>query len=239
MFANHETIKFIIRSDVYRFGYDFEGKKKDDHLIASETWNKYFREFFEGEEDRLYETLKYDDWHKIDSIIEDKKNRRTRNRNKHKKYREDLVEEIIAFREENLLNQINGNRKMTIDHHAIQTFENFAEILDLKFDPSIYKKKIPKTKYLKMKNERIPIPSKEEIREKKEELLKIIFEQLIDKEKLNDDIQEHFMNNSLIHGYTNPLVAIEDNGELIGFKIDAINYLKDNVKNEILNKPKN
>ncbi|KOS62136.1 hypothetical protein [Lysinibacillus sp. FJAT-14222] len=148
------------------------------------------------------------------------------------------MEEIISFRKENLVKQINGNRKMTIDHHAIKTFENYAEILDLKVDPSIYEKKIPKTKYIKMKNERIPIPSKEEIREKKEELLQIIFEQLIDKDKFNDDIQEHFMNNSLIHDYTNPLVAIENNGELLGFKIDAINYLKDNVKNEIINNPK-
>lgn len=221
-----------------RFGYEFEGKDEDDHLIASETWNKYFREFFEAEEDRLYETLNHDEWDKIDSIIEDKRNRRTRNRNKYKKYREDLVEEIISFREENLVKQFNSNRKMTIDHHAIKIFENFAEILDLKVDPSIYEKKIPKTKYFKMKNERIPIPSKEEMREKKEELLQIIFEQLIDKEKFNDDIQEFFMNNSLIHGYTDPFVAIEINGELLGFKIDATNYLKDNIINEIIHKPK-
>jgi len=58
-----------------------------------------------------------------------------------------------TLNKENLVKQINGNRKMTIDHHAIKTFENFAEILDLKVDPSIYEKKIPKTKYIKMKNE--------------------------------------------------------------------------------------
>jgi len=52
-----------------QFDYEFEGQEKDDHLISSKTWNKYFREFFEAEEDRLYETLKYNEWDKIDSLI--------------------------------------------------------------------------------------------------------------------------------------------------------------------------
>lgn len=218
-----------------RFEYEFEGKEKDDHLISSKTWNKYFREFFEAEEDRLYETLKHNEWDKIDSLINEEKKRRTKSDNRHKKYRADLVDEIIKFHEKQLIEQRNGNRKTTIDHHTIQIFENFAEVLGTKVDKSIYEKRIPKTKYNKMKNQRIPIPSKEEIREKKEELLNIIFEQLIDKEKFNNDIQEHFMSNNLIHGLANPLEGIEDKGEFLGFKIDAKNYLKDNVKHEIIN----
>lgn len=218
-----------------RFGYEFEGKEKDDHLISSKAWNKYYRDFFEAKEDKLYETLKHDEWDKIDSLIDDEKNRRTKSNNRYKKYREDLVEEIIAFHEKQLIDQRNGNRKTTIDHYAIKMFEHFAEVLGTKVDESIYEKRIPKTKYNKMMNERIPSPTKKEIMEKKEQLVNIIFEQLIDEDKFNDDIQEHFISNNLIHGLTTPLKAIEDEGEWLGFQIDAKNYLKENVKQEIIN----
>ena len=77
--------------------------------------------------------------------------------------------------------------------------------------------------------------SQEEIMVKKEQLVNIIFEQLIDKDKFNDDIQEHFISNNLIHGLTTPLKPIEDEGEWLGIQIDAKNYLKENVKKEIIN----
>lgn len=231
-YYNKEEILTLIDK---RFGYEFEGKEKDDHLISPKAWNKYYRDFFEAKEDKLYGTLKHDEWDKIDSLIDDEKNRRTKSNNRYKKYREDLVEDIIAFREKQLIDQRNGNRKTTIDHHAIKMFEHFAEVLGTKVDENIYKKRIPKTKYNKMKNERIPAPTKEEIMKKKEQLVNIIFEQLIDEDKFNDDIQEHFMSNNLIHGVTNPLEAIEDGEGLLGFQIDAKNYIKENVKREILN----
>lgn len=227
----NEILKMINK----QFGYVFEGQAEGDNLINSKTWNKYFREFFEDLEDKLIDELKGDELENLDDIITEAKRSRTRSSKRYQEYREDLVAEIIEFRKEQLIKHFNSNRITIIDHDAIKMFENFAEVLGVKVDESIYHAKIFKSKYKQIQTERIPTPTKEEIQNKKEELLNIIFEQLIDEEKINDDICEQFMSGKLIHGNATPLEPIEYNGELLGFKIDAKKYLKESVKKELAN----
>ena len=53
-------------------------------------------------------------------------------------------------------------------------------------------------------------------------------------EKLNYDVSRHLVSGPLEFGFVNPLEMIEDiDGYSLGFRIDAKNYLKEDVRNEL------
>ena len=130
----HEILDIIDK----QFGYDFEGKDKEDHLISRKTWNKYISEFFEEKTDGHM------------GSYEDK----IKGGNRYAKYREDFVEEVIDFHESRLIKHLNSNRKTTIRHEIINTFEAFASVLYDKVDENIYNKRIPITQYNKERQDR-------------------------------------------------------------------------------------
>lgn len=211
----HEILDIIDK----QFGYDFEGKDKDDHLISRKTWNKYVSEFFEEKTDGYM------------SSYEDK----IKGGNRYAKYREDFVKKVIDFRKDQLIKQYNSNRKTTVDHKAIKVFETIASTLGVDVDEEVYKKKIPITQYKKQKEERYRKVTEEEIENKKEELLQIVISQLIDMEKINHDIAHYIVTGSLEYGLADPLEMNEDiDGSPLGYRIDAKNYLKESVKSELI-----
>lgn len=204
-----------------QFGYDFEGKDKDDHLISNKTWNKYVREFFE---EKLNETEYMSSYE--NKII---------GGNRYAKYREDFVREVINFRENQLIKQFNSNRKTTVDHETIKAFETIASTLGATVEKDIYNKRIPISQYNKKQEERYPTMTKEDIENVRDGLLKIVIDQLIDMEKLNYDVSEYIVSGSLEFGLVNPLEMIEDiDGYPLGYRIDAKNYLKESVRNELV-----
>lgn len=218
-----------------KFGYEFEGKDKDDHLISNKTWTKYVNEFLEEKEDEFYKTLKEgDEWKKVEEFIDDYKTGRIQGKNRFTKYREDFVREVINFRESQLIKQFNSNRKTTVDDEAINTFKTIASALGMEVDKDIYNKRIPITQYKQKTEKKLPI-SKEDIESTKENLLQEIIKQLIDMEKFNHDIHQHLISGSLEYGLANPLEMNEDiDGSPLGYRIDAKNYLKESVKSELV-----
>lgn len=204
-----------------QFGYDFEGKDIDDHLISKKTWNSYVSEFFD---EKISENEDMSDYK--NKIIGERK---------HTKYREDFVSEVINFRKNQLIKQFNSNRKTTVDHETIKTFETIASTLAVKVEESFYNKRIPITQYKKQKEERYPNVTKEEIENIKDQLLQNVISQLIDMEKLNNDVSQYIVSGSLEYGFANPREIIEDiDGSSLGFRIDAKNYLKESIRNELV-----
>lgn len=106
----------------------------------------------------------------------------------------------------------------------------------MKVDENIYNKRIPITQYNKKQQQRYPKVTKEDIENMREQLLQIVINQLIDMEKLNHDVYQHLISGDLDYGFANPLEAIEDKkGYQLGFRIDAKNYLKESVRNGLVN----
>lgn len=204
-----------------QFGYDFEGKDADDHLISRKTWTKYVREFLDEKVREGKDMAEYQN--KIVSW------------NRYRKYHESFVAEVINFRKSQIKKQFNSNRKTTVDHEAIKAFQTIASTLGVEVEEEIYKKRIPITQYKKQKEERYRNVTKEEIENKKEELLKIVISQLIDIEKINHDISHYIVSGSLEYGLADPLEMNENiDGSPLGFRIDAKNYLKESVKSELI-----
>lgn len=197
-----------------QLGYDFEGKEKDDHLISNKTWNSYVREYLEvrvkdPEYMRSYE----------EKII---------GNNRHTKYREDFVAEVITFHEKQLIKQFNSNRKTTVDHELIKSFEILASALGLKVDEKIYNKRIPLTQYMKKQERKYPVPSKEGIENTRKELLCLIVDQLIDMEKVNHDVYQLLISNTVDYGFVYNPKAVEGKGNYFQeYSIDARKYLKE------------
>ncbi|MCY7580642.1 MULTISPECIES: hypothetical protein [Bacillus] len=205
-----------------QFGYDFGGKERDDHLISKKTWNKYVREFFE---EKIYETEYMSSYE--NKII---------GGNRYTKYREDFVTEVIGFRKDQIIKQFNSNRKTTVDHDTIKAFETIASALGLKVEEDIYNKRIPITQYKKKQEERYPIMTKEDVENVREQLLHIVINQLIDMEKLKYDVSQYLVSGSLEYGFANPLEMVGDKDSYpLGFRIDAKNYLKESIRNELIN----
>lgn len=219
-----------------QFGYDFEGKDNDDHLISNKTWIKYVGEFLENIEDEFYETYKKDDeWEKIKEFMEDYKASRIQGKNRFKKYREDLVIEIINFRKSQLINQFNSNRKTTLDYQAIEIFEYIASVLGMEVDKDIYNNRIPITQYKRKREKKPPTMSKEDIENTKNHLIQEVVNQLIDMEKLNHDVYQYLISGSLEYGFAIPPEMKEDiDGSPLGFRIDTKNYLKESVIKELV-----
>lgn len=204
-----------------QFGYDFEEKEKNDHLISKKTWNKYVREFFE---EKIYETEYMSSYE--NKII---------GGNRYTKYREDFVTEVIGFRKDQIIKQFNSNRKTTVDHDTIEAFETIASALGLKVEEDIYNRRIPITQYKKKQEERYPIMTKEDVESVREQLLNIVINQLIDMEKLKYDVFQYLVSGSLEYGFANSLEMVEDiDGYSLGFRIDAKNYLKESVRTELV-----
>lgn len=203
-----------------QFGYDFEGKEEDDHLIGKKTWNSYVRAYLLEKVNDLEYMRSYED-----KIIGD---------NRHTEYQEDFVNEVIKFRKTQLIKQFNSNRKTTIDHEAIKAFETIASALDVKYDADV-KKRIPITQYKQKQEGRFPIATKEDIEHVRTDLLEIVVNQLIDMEKLNHDVYQHLISGFLDYGFAAPLEMNEDiEAHPLGFRIDAKNYLKESVRNELV-----
>jgi len=54
-------------------------------------------------------------------------------------------------------------------------------------------------------------------------------------EKFNHDVSQYIVSGSLEYGFADPLEMLEDkDGYPLGFRIDAKNYFKESVRNEIL-----
>lgn len=204
-----------------QFGYEFEGKDKEDHLISNKTWNKYVREFLDEKIDGNKSMVDYSN-----KIFGEKR---------HTKYREDFVKEVINYRNIQLNKQFNSNRKTTVDHETIEAFETIASALDVKVAKEIYNKRIPITQYKKKQEEKFSNVTKEDIVNMRDKLLQIVIDQLIDMEKINHDVYQSLIFGDLDYGYAYPLEMNEDeDGYPLGFKMDAKNYLKDNIRKELV-----
>lgn len=230
------SVDEILEEINIRFGYEFEGREQGDNLITRKTWNKYFERFFEGLEDELYAALNVDELDEIDNMISEAKSSRVKNKNKHKKYREDLVNEIIQFNSKRLTKQLNSQRVLITNTSMIKAYEALAKAETKKVDNSIYDMKIFKSKAKAIEMGGMPEITTEEIQNKKEELINIIFDQLIDEEKVNDDVWELLISNSVIHGSFETHEANEGQVESSGAKIDAKKYLKDTVQKDLSDK---
>lgn len=204
-----------------QYGYDFEGKDKDDHLIGKKTWNKYVKEFFDKKIKENGDISCYEN-----KIIGE---------TRHTKYQRDFINEVISFQERQLIKQFNSNRKTTVDNENIKVFETIASTLGVKVEQDIYNKRIPITQYRKKQEERYPNITKEDIEKVRDDLLQIVINQLIDIDKLNHDVSQYIISGSLEYGFAEPLEMLEDkDGYSIGLRIDAKNYLKERVRNELL-----
>ena len=67
----------------------------------------------------------------------------------------------------------------------------------------------------------------------KKSFINSIVDELIDKKKLEEDIEEWVTNGELIHGYAEPIEMIEDDEGPIGFRVDRKKYLKASIINEL------
>ncbi|MFK3988367.1 hypothetical protein [Exiguobacterium mexicanum] len=192
-----------------RFGYEFSGKDKTEHLISRQTWTSY--------------VIDYLDINQCSSSIEGER--------RHTRYPLEIVEAVISFKEELLIKQLNSNRKTIKNKRKISMEEAFAAIAGEEVDPKIYAEKIFKKQNEQIEAAMYPVPSEEDIQNTKDSLLEIIIDQLIDVEKINYDVKQQLISGSLHHGLATPLESIEDqDGNVLGFKIDATNYLKHEIK---------
>lgn len=205
----------------YKFNYRFEGKDKDDHLITSDTWRSYVKQFYDKKED---------DGKDISVYYE-----KLRGGNKNRTYQLDFVEEIIEFRSEQLKKQFNSNRKTMIDKDWVNLNKVLMGWTDDEVPESIYDKRVIITEHEHRKESRFHEITEEEKELAKKHFINAIVDELIDKKKLEEDIEEWAINGELIHGYAEPLEMVEDDAGPIGFRIDRKKYLKNSVINEIKN----
>ncbi|MBK5458799.1 hypothetical protein [Peribacillus sp. TH27] len=106
----------------------------------------------------------------------------------------------------------------------------------MKVEEDVYNKRIPITQYNKKQEERYPTMTKEDVENVRDQLLQIVINQLIDMERLNYEVSQYLVSGSLEYGFANPLEMIGDiGGYPLGFRIDTKNYLKESVRNELVN----
>lgn len=200
-----------------RFNYTFEGKKPDDHLIRNETWHKYVDRFFRGinvEDEIVYR----DKW---------------KGARKNKRYPSDFVEEVIEFSSELLIKQYNSNRKTMIDIDWVNLNKALMGWKDDEVPKSVYEKRVIITEYQSREKNRYPKITKGDIDKVKTFFIEEIIKDLIDENKLEEDILQWVTNSELIYGYVQPLEMIDDEEGPLGFKVDRKRYLKDSVINDI------
>lgn len=106
---------------------------------------------------------------------------------------------------------------------------------DKEVPKSVYDKRVIITEYALRKENRFPTITEEEKVRVKEQFINALVDELFDKEKINEDVEEWITNGELIHGYAEPFEMIEDDEGPIGFRLDRKNYLKNSVINEIKN----
>ncbi|MFB7036602.1 hypothetical protein ACFCVS_19095 [Bacillus altitudinis] len=205
----------------YRFNYTFEGKDKNDHLISEETWRSYVKQFYDKKEDEGKDISIYD--------------KKLRGGNKNRTYRLDFVEEIIEFRSVQLNNQFNSNRKTIIDYDWVNLNKALMGWSDDEVPKSIYDKRVIITEYELKKENKFPEITEEDKEKVRGYFIDALIDDLIDKKKLQMDIEQWALNGELIYGYADPLEMIEDDEGPIGFRIDRKKYLKDSIINEIKN----
>ena len=199
-----------------QFGYDFENKDKDDHLISKKTWNKYVREFCKNKINQTQYVKSLEN-----QII---------GAYKHTKYREDFVKKVIEFREKQLIKQFNSNRKTTINYARIKAIETIASALDIEVEEDIYNSRIPITQYEKDQEGKYPNITKRHIENIRGDILQTVIEQLIDMPRFNKDVYRYIISTSLNYVISNPSKIIEyKQDNTFKYKIDAKNYLKKEV----------
>lgn len=227
------SVEEILEEIDSRFAYDFEGRKKDQNLITKKTWNKYHDMYFEDLEDKWIKTLPEDELDNLDDMIEKEKQRRVKSGNRYKKYREDLVNDIIDFNIEKLIKHLNSGRTVELEVDPRESFIDLAKVLNVRFDRGYGRTQYFKEELQERRSGGIPEITPEEKRNQEEELLNIIFDQLIDKKKFDDDVLQLLFSNDLLYGKSE---SREDQVESLGVKIDAKNYLKETIQRDLANK---
>lgn len=200
-----------------RFNYTFEGKELNDHLISNEAWHRYVHRFFKSikpEEEDVYRSK----W------IGARKNKR---------YPSDFVEDVIEFSSGLLVKQYNSNRKTMIDIDWVNLNKALMGWKDNEVPKSVYEKRVIITEYKAREKNRYPKITKGDIDKVKAFFIEEIIKDLIDENKLEEDILQWVTNSELIYGYAHPLEMIEDEEGPLGFKVDRKRYLKDSVINDI------
>lgn len=213
------TTKEILHLIDFKFNYTFEGKSEDDHLITEETWRSYLQQFYDEKEDEGKDISVYYD--------------KLKGGNKNRTYQIDFVEEIIEFRSARLKKQFNSNRKTMIDKDWVNLNKLLMGWSDDEVPKSIYDKRVIITEYEQRKNNRFREITEDEKELVKKSFINSIVDELIDKKKLEEDIEEWVTNGELIHGYAEPLEMIEDDEGPIGFRVDRKKYLKASIINEL------
>ncbi len=112
-------------------------------------------------------------------------------------------------------------------------FENDNEFLNGTY---IKNGRMIKTQYEYYKENPVPILSEEEKEDYKNRFIGQLIDILIDKSKVEEDIESIFVGNGIHHGLVEPREMIEDEFGPINFKMDWTNYLKENVINYIKDK---
>lgn len=189
--------------------------------------------YFEDLEDKWIKTLPEDELDNLDDMIEKEKQRRVKSGNRYKRYREDLVNDIIDFNIEKLIKHLNSGRIVELEVDPMESFIALAKVLNIGFDRGYGRTQYFKEEWLERSSGGIPEITPEEIRNKREELLNIIFDQLIDEEKLDYDVVQLLLSNYLSYGESE---SREKQVESSGIKIDAKNYLKESIQQELANK---
>ncbi|WP_404354889.1 hypothetical protein LG291_14645 [Cytobacillus firmus] len=116
------------------------------------------------------------------------------------------------------------------------TSETIASAMGVKVEDDIYTKRFPITQYKKKKEGIYPTMTKEDVENVIDQLLQIVINQLIDMEKLTYDVSKYLVSGSLEYGFANPLEMVGDKDSYpLGFRIDEKNYLKESVRNELIN----
>lgn len=205
----------------FKFNYTFEGKDEDDHLVTADTWRSYLRQFYEEKEDEGKDISAYYD--------------KLRGGNKNRKYHIDFVEEIIEFRSDRIKKLFNSDRKTMIDKDWVNLNKVLMGWSDKEVPKSVYDKRVIITEYALRKENRFPTITEEEKVRVKEQFINALVDELFDKEKINEDVEEWITKGELIHGYAEPFEMIEDDEGPIGFRLDRKKYLKNSVINEIKN----
>lgn len=209
-----------------KFGYRFEGKKIDDNLISEATWRKYLDDFFNYKNEKDGTLAKYANM--------------LRGGNSNREYHIDFIEELLEFKNNDIINHLNSNRK-TIKNPFLESFSN---AMGLKFENNneflngtyIKNGRMIKTQYEYYKENPVPILSEEEKEDYKNRFMEQLIDILIDKSKVEEDIECVFVGEGIHHGEAEPREMIEDEFGPLDFKMDWTNYLKENVINHIKDK---
>lgn len=223
-----QTEGFLLRNELIhwidlKFGYRFDGKKINDNLISESTWRKYLNDFFGHKNNKEGTLAKYTDM--------------LRGGNRNREYHIDFIKEVIEFKKDDLIEHLNSNKK-TIKNPSLNYF---AEEMNLKFDTQdkfikgtfIKEGRVIKTQYEYYKEYSIPILTEEEREGYKQRFMNQLIDILIDKNKIEEDIEHVLVGNELYHGQAEPLEIVEDEFDQVGFKVDWTNYLKESVINQI------